>query len=136
MTVGGTRTPAFGARGRKWKQSFNLDPQVIWNCAWCWHDYNLSNFGFADTSLGLTIDEAARETKKLKKLFKQRADAPAIFAEWERLVIKHRVVGKPTHDARLVAAMVVHNLMHILTFNTDDFKRFSGITAVNPADVK
>ena len=81
----------------------------------------------ANNGLGLTIDEAARETKKLKKLFKLRADAPAIFAEWERLVIRHRVAGKPTHDARLVAAMVAHSLTHILTFNTDDFKRFSGI---------
>ncbi len=90
----------------------------------------------ANNGLGLTVDEAARETKKLKRIFKLLPDAPAIFAEWEQLVIRHQVTGKPTHDARLVAAMMAHQITHILTFNTDDFKRFSGITVVNPTSVK
>lgn len=90
----------------------------------------------ANNGLGLTVDEAARETKKLKRIFKLLPDAPAIFAEWEQLVIRHQVTGKPTHDARLVAAMMAHHLTHILTFNIDDFKRFSGITVVNPTSVK
>ena len=90
----------------------------------------------ANNGLGLTVDEAARETKKLKRIFKLLPDAPAIFAEWEQLVIRHQVTGKPTHDARLVAAMMAHHLTHILTFNTDDFKRFSGITAVHPTSVR
>lgn len=86
--------------------------------------------------LGLTVDEAAREIRKLKRLFKLLPDTPAIFTEWEKLVIQHQVIGKPTHDARLVAAMVTHNMAHILTFNTGDFKRFSGITAIDPANVR
>ncbi len=90
----------------------------------------------ANNGLGLIVDEAARETKKLKRIFKLLPDAPAIFAEWEQLVIRHQVTGKPTHDARLVAAMMAHQITHILTFNTDDFKRFSGITAVNPTSVR
>ncbi len=90
----------------------------------------------ANNGLGLIVDEAARETKKLKRIFKLLPDAPAIFAEWEQLVIRHQVTGKPTHDTRLVAAMMAHHLTHILTFNTDDFKRFSGITVVNPTSVK
>ena len=36
------------------------------------------------------------------------------------------------HDARLVAAMLVHKLTHILTFNSDDFRRYSEIIVVNP----
>ena len=60
------------------------------------------------------------------------ADSDAIFPEWERLVLQYRVSGKQAHDARLVAAMNVHNLTQLLTFNTSDFKRFTGITAVNP----
>ncbi len=39
-------------------------------------------------------------------------------------------MGKQAHDTRLVAAMIAHEMTHILTFNTDDFKRFSEITAV------
>jgi len=62
-------------------------------------------------------------------------DTPAIFSEWEQLVIKHQVMGKQVHDARLVAAMVSHNITHLLTFNLDDFKRFSEIIAVDPRNV-
>ena len=59
-------------------------------------------------------------------------DPPAIYQEWERLVVQNAVIGVNVHDARLVAAMLVHGLTHILTFNTSDFARYSEITAVNP----
>lgn len=59
----------------------------------------------------------------------------AILPEWERLVVQYRVSGKQAHDARLVAAMRVHNLTHLLTFNTGDFKRFTAITAINPQSI-
>lgn len=89
----------------------------------------------ADNGLGLTVDEATRETKKLKRIFRLRPDSAAIFAEWEKIVSQYQVTGKPTHDARLVAAMVAHKMTHILTFNTKDFKRFAEITAVDPTGV-
>jgi|SRR5215213_4501322 predicted nucleic acid-binding protein len=86
--------------------------------------------------LELAVADAAKELKRLKKFFILRRDTPAIYTKWEKLVVQHRVIGKPSHDARLVAAMMAHKLTHILTFNTDDFKRFSGITAVNPTSVQ
>jgi len=85
--------------------------------------------------LGLTVDEAARETRKLRRLFKLRTDSPAIFTEWEQLVAKYQVMGKQAHDTRLVAVMKAHGLSHILTFNVDDFKRFTNITPVAPQTV-
>ncbi len=90
----------------------------------------------ASNGLGLGVDEAARETKKLKRLFKLLPDTPASFAEWERPVVRHRVMGRQVHDARQAAAAVAHNVAHVLTFNTDDFERFTEITAVNPVDLK
>ena len=36
---------------------------------------------------------------------------------------------------RVLPAMSVHNLTHLLTFNDIDFKRFTEITVVNPRDV-
>ncbi len=39
------------------------------------------------------------------------------------------------HDARLAAAMKVHGIMHVLTLNTDDFARYSEVTAVHPRTV-
>jgi hypothetical protein len=45
------------------------------------------------------------------------------------------VVGKNAHDARLVAAMNVHGLTQLLTFNNQDFQRYPGISVVTPDDV-
>lgn len=39
------------------------------------------------------------------------------------------------HDTRIVAAMNVHKVFKLLTFNLDDFKRFSGITVVDPVSI-
>jgi predicted nucleic acid-binding protein len=62
-------------------------------------------------------------------------ETPDLYTVWESIVIQHRVTGKPTHDARLVAAMQLHGLNSILTFNTGDFTRYPGIEVVHPADV-
>lgn len=85
--------------------------------------------------LGHTVTEASTEVNRLKELFPLLLDLPAIYEEWERLVIAHAVMGVNVHDARLVAAMLVHGLTHILTFNTPDFRRFSQITVVHPSEM-
>jgi len=89
----------------------------------------------ANNGLGWSIDRAEQELADLEKLFVVLADTDAILAEWERLVVRYRVIGKQAHDAHLVAAMLVHQVTHFLTFNTDDFKRFSEITVVNPQNI-
>jgi hypothetical protein len=58
-----------------------------------------------------------------------------IYPAWEALVRQYLVLGKPSHDARLVAAMQVHGIKDILTFDRTGFTRYSGIEVVNPADV-
>jgi len=89
-----------------------------------------------ENGLGLTITEAALELEKLKTTFTVLPDSADVLPLWEELVIKHQVRGKQSHDARLVAAMKVYNLTHLLTYNTSDFKRYSEITIVDPAFVK
>jgi hypothetical protein len=39
------------------------------------------------------------------------------------------------HDARLIAAMMVHGAKRILTFNYKDFVRFRDIEAVHPLEL-
>ncbi|MBO1056271.1 MAG: PIN domain-containing protein [Dolichospermum sp. JUN01] len=85
--------------------------------------------------LGLSITQAEEESEKLKKIFILELDTPQIFTEWESLVIKYQVMGKQVHDARLAAAMVAHNITYLLTFNVDDFKRFSDIVVVDPRSI-
>lgn len=85
--------------------------------------------------LGHTADEAEVEINRLKAFFPLLLDTEAIYQEWERLVVAHAVIGVNVHDARLVAAMVVHELTHILTFNISDFARYSKISVVHPTAI-
>jgi predicted nucleic acid-binding protein len=84
--------------------------------------------------LGYTTEQAASEISALKNLFDLVPEQP-IQREWERLVTLYRVSGKNAHDARLVAAMVVHGIDGILTFNAEDFARFKGIRVLDPATI-
>ena len=88
----------------------------------------------AQNGLGLSTAEAATELMRLKSMFPLLPDTPAIYPVWERLVIQYRVSGKPAHDARLVAAMHVHGLTTILTFDRTGFSRYAGIEVLHPAD--
>lgn len=76
--------------------------------------------------LGFATQQAATETAALKIFFPLLPEVP-IQNAWEQLVVKYRVSGKNVHDARLVAAMVVHGIESILTFNTQDFVRYGEI---------
>lgn len=89
----------------------------------------------ASNGLGLTPEEAEKAIKKLKRIFILFPDTPVIFTVWENLVTKYQVKGKQAHDTRLVAAMIAHQMTHLLTFNTADFTRFSEITAVDPRTI-
>jgi predicted nucleic acid-binding protein len=89
----------------------------------------------SQNGLGLSIMEATSELMRLKSMFPLLPDTPAIYPVWESLVIQYQVSGKPAHDARLVAAMQVHGLTSILTFDKTGFSRYSGIEVVSPADV-
>ena len=71
-----------------------------------------------ENGLGLTVTEAALELKKLETTFTVLPDSADVLPLWEELVVRHLVRGKQSHDARLVAAMNVYNLTHLLTFNT------------------
>jgi predicted nucleic acid-binding protein len=89
----------------------------------------------ANNGLGLSVAEVQSEVARFKKLFVFLDDKPALFATWENLVNLHAIVGKNAHDTRLVAAMIVHGITHLLTFNKQDFQRFTNITVITPMEV-
>jgi predicted nucleic acid-binding protein len=88
-----------------------------------------------NNGLGLSVAQTELQVNSLKAMFLLLNDTPEIFSAWERIVGRYQVTGKQAHDARLVAAMEVHHLTHLLTFNDRDFKRFSEITVVSPQDI-
>jgi predicted nucleic acid-binding protein len=85
--------------------------------------------------LGWSAQQTRDEISRLLGQFPLLEDSPAIFSEWPNLVSSHAVEGKATHDARLVAVMQVHGIACLLTFNTVDFVRYTGLTLLHPTDV-
>ena len=81
---------------------------------------------------GLTIAEADRRARLIEEQFSLLVDSSLVHKIWRELVVVHAVSGVQVYDARLVAAMSVHQISNILTFNTRDFVRYSQITAIAP----
>jgi predicted nucleic acid-binding protein len=85
--------------------------------------------------LRLSTVAARREIERLERFFTVLRETPALYPAWKRLVVEYQVSGKPTYDARLVAAMQVHGVASILTFNPGDFRRYARIEVVDPASI-
>ena len=86
--------------------------------------------------LGLSVEETARRLNGLETILTLLHDTPDVYPEWRRLVVRHDVKGVQVHDARLVAAMRIHGIDRILTYNPSDFRRYEGIAAIQPSDVQ
>ena len=84
---------------------------------------------------GMTASQAEVELKRIESIFPLLPDVPDLYGEWRKLVVTYRVLGVQVHDARLVAAMQVHGISHILTFNVQDFRRYTEIAVVHPGEI-
>lgn len=85
--------------------------------------------------LGWDTTRTLTELNDIRSRFPVLDDTPDAFPNWLRLVSAEGVRGRQVHDARLVAVMEAHSITHLLTFNTNDFLRYSAITVVHPDDV-
>jgi predicted nucleic acid-binding protein len=84
--------------------------------------------------LGMTAQQAHSRLRELHGAFEILDDTPAIRPAWEKLVVEFDVRGKPAHDARLAAAMRVHGIAGLLTFNKQDFTRYLGLVVLTPEE--
>lgn len=89
----------------------------------------------AQNGLGLDVYQTVKELARLKSTLVLLPDTPPIYSAWEKLVSQHLVLGRNAHDARIAAAMQVHEVTHLLTFNGGDFKRYQHITVVTPDEI-
>ena len=85
--------------------------------------------------LGYSTERTRAMIDEFRNLYGFVPDKAESLDIWLELVTKHQVIGKPTHDVRLVALMNAYQLEHILTINTADFKRFTQVKAVHPLEV-
>lgn len=106
----------------------------------CFTPQNISEFWNVATrpvennGLGFSTSLVAREVEKIERILTLLPDSPSAYPEWKRLIVKHSVLGARVHDARLVAAMNVHRIGRILTFNVGDFARY-GIEVLHPSSI-
>ena len=104
------------------------------NCVEFW---NVATRPVKNNGFGFSIDDADFFLRLVERVFPLLPDDARIHREWRKLVVNFGVSGVQVHDARIVAAMLVHQVSHILTFNTSDFARYSsiGVVAVDPKTV-
>lgn len=88
-----------------------------------------------DPGLGLDAAQALALIAHFESLFPLLPDAADVYPRWKALVAAHQTMGKPAHDARLVAAMDAHGIPRILTFNGSDFARYRHVTVIDPTAV-
>ena len=90
----------------------------------------------ADKSgLGLSTAETGRRLANLDPILTLLPDTSSVYRVWRNLVLQHDVKGVQVHDARLAAGMIVHGIKSILTYNPRDFKRYTQIRVVHPAEI-
>ena len=101
------------------------------NCVEFW---NVATRPTARNGFGLSVQQANHSLRLIERIFPLLPDDENVHNQWRKLVVNFGVSGVQVHDARIAAAMSVHQVTHILTFNTSDFARFStiGIIAVDP----
>jgi predicted nucleic acid-binding protein len=88
----------------------------------------------ARNGLGLALAIAIAEIGRIERVFALLPDHPGIYDQWKHLVATHAVMGDRVYDARLVAAITLHGVRRILTFNVEDFTRY-GIEVIHPSAV-
>jgi predicted nucleic acid-binding protein len=104
----------------------------------CYTSQNVAEFWNACTrpvdrnGYGLSPQETDRRARVFEEKLRLFHDSLAVHQEWRRLLVTYSISGVQVHDARLVAAMLLHRVKRILTFNEKGFARYSEIEALNP----
>ncbi|MBA4186011.1 MAG: PIN domain-containing protein [Acidobacteria bacterium] len=103
----------------------------------CVEFWNVATRPVKNNGFGFSIADADFFLRLIERIFPLLPDDARVHQEWRKLVLSFGVSGVQVHDARIVAAMLIHQVTHILTFNTSDFARYSsiGIVAVDPNKV-
>jgi predicted nucleic acid-binding protein len=94
--------------------------------------WNVATRPIDKNGFGWTPAKTDVEISRLESLLTVLPDSQSIYREWRKVVLDNSVLGKQVHDARIVAAMNVHQITKLLTFNAKDFKRFQNITLIDP----
>jgi len=98
---------------------------------------NVATRPLAVNGLGMTLQQAELAADLYESRFPLLPETDGIHSTWKSIVTALGVIGKQVHDARLVAICHVHQIFHLLTFNSNHFTRLAqfgpGIVILDPA---
>jgi predicted nucleic acid-binding protein len=75
-----------------------------------------------------TTEEALRELEAILPAFALLNETEETVYHLRDLAERYQVRGKAIHDANVVAVMLAHGVTRLMTYNSDDFRRFQEIT--------
>ncbi len=104
-------------------------PQIIYEF-WAVATRSRENNGLGMTASGAeaTLDDITRRMPLMR-------DERGVYDNWRQLLRTYAVTGVPSHDMRIVAAMVRHGIPALLTANSRHFLRYTAIEVLTPEDV-
>jgi predicted nucleic acid-binding protein len=111
-----------------WRQGADLF-STSQNMAEFW---NVCTRPTGNNGFGSTVAETDVLAGLIEGQFTLAPDSEETHRAWRRIVVADQVSGVQVHDARLVAAMQVHGITHLLTLNVSDFRRFQNVDVVSP----
>ncbi len=88
-----------------------------------------------ENGFGRTVAVTNRYCYSIERFVTVLPETPELFAVWRKLVVTYQVAGKKVFDTRLAAAMILHHVPRILTFNVKDFSRYQEIATTSPESI-
>ncbi|MBD2578604.1 PIN domain-containing protein [Oscillatoria sp. FACHB-1406] len=85
--------------------------------------------------LGWNTAKTQDVVEMLLQQFPLLEESDRVFLNWLALVKTGNIIGKRTHDVRLIAVMLSHQVSHLLTFNPSDFTAVSDVVIVHPQEL-
>jgi len=89
----------------------------------------------AVNGLGMDSVEASATLDYFERLMRCLPEPADMAARWRDVADQYGVIGKPAHDARLVALMLASGINEIISLNVGDFKRYGSIRCFTPQDI-
>lgn len=97
--------------------------------------WNVSTRPIDKNGYGLSLERVAKRLARIEQVCDVVTEDNDSFDVWKGLLVAYSVSGVAVHDARLASVMLSHGISTIITLNARDFRRYNGITAIEPSDV-
>jgi predicted nucleic acid-binding protein len=97
--------------------------------------WNVSTRPLDKNGYGLSPERTNSNLSLIERFCDVVTEDDSSYHIWKGLLLTHSIVGVAVHDARLTSVMLAHGISTTVTLNTQDFRRYSGITAIQPRDV-